>query len=84
MAYEKNETGLLVDVRPVEAKRKILAAYKAAKCHEATAAEKLGAVQSTFRRWVTKLGIAAELKEMRQRARDEGWYAETRGRKKAA
>ena len=80
MAYRRQEIGLLAQVDPEEAKRRIVEALQASGCHRDEAASAMGCSKHTLWRWIVSLDLEATITKLEKRAVREGWHHGKRGR----
>jgi hypothetical protein len=64
----------LIEINPVQAKREIIEAFVACKCHYGRTHKKLGCSVQSLARWVRALGIKERLVAIEQKALNEGWH----------
>ena len=74
MAYRDVPLSHEVHAAPAAAAAKITTAYRESGAHLAITADMLGVALNTLRKWVTKLGLDAELARMKNAAHKEGWH----------
>jgi transposase-like protein len=72
--YARHEVGVLVWTDPVEARRRILEAFRQAGASPVGAARVLGCTDNTWTRWVARLQLREEIAKLRESAIAEGWY----------
>lgn len=64
----------LIELRPEEARRKIVATFRSAKCHYGQTAKALGCSHGTLNRWLATLGVKQACQELEKKAEEEGWH----------
>lgn len=79
MAYVKHKIGMMVDIAPDAAKKKILKVYRDTGCNMSETAEMLVCNAKTLHRWIMKLGIRDEMKKLEEKSLAEGWHHGRRG-----
>ena len=69
-----SEISILAQENPSAARKKIIAAYQAARAHLGDAARTLGVSHKTLSRIVERLGIGSYLASVEKLAKEQGWH----------
>lgn len=69
----------LIEVSPEEARKVLIKAFAEARCHGGDTATALGCKYPTLTRWVTLLGMKDVMRDLEQKAKQEGWHHGRKG-----
>lgn len=74
MAYKVQPLGMMVTLDPDKARAEIIEAYTKAGASLTDAASRLECSMSSLLRWIDSLGMMAEIRGLKKKAKREGWH----------